>query len=208
MENGYKVTACDCTTEFIEKKSRFICHIKYVETEKDAQDFINEIRTAHNDATHNCTAYRLWSPRTERFSDDGEPSGTAGMPMLEVLKKEDVYNTCVVVTRYFGGILLGTGGLIRAYSRSVAQTLAKAKTALRLESVTLELTFEYKSYSKAEKYLENITYNRVSCDFGQNVCLVITVMKEQLEKIQTELADILCGRLAIRRISCGFDSFK
>ena len=208
MDKGYKVAASDCVTEFTEKKSRFISYLSCVENERSASEFVEKIKAKHPDATHNCMAYRLYNPCVERFSDDGEPTGTAGMPMLEVMKKEDVYNVCVVVTRYFGGILLGGGGLIRAYSRGVSDALAASGFALRLASVTLELTFGYSGYSRVEKYLEGVTHNRLSCTFGENVCLTVSVTRDKLDDITAEITDLLHGDVKIHQISSGFDSFK
>lgn len=208
MENGYRVTRSDCVCEFTEKKSRFISYLSCVSCEAAAREFVEKIRLKHSDATHNCVAYRLWNPRIERFSDDGEPAGTAGMPMLEVMKKEDVYDVCVVVTRYFGGILLGGGGLIRAYSRGVSDALAASGFALRRASVTLELVFGYSGYSAVEKYLESVTHNRFSCDFGEKVTLTLSVPESDEEQIISKLNDLLCGSLSARRISRGYDSFK
>ncbi len=113
--------------EITEKKSRFISYTKPIKTEEEAQSFIEEIKKKHWDARHNCYAYQLGEKHNiQRYSDDGEPSGTAGMPILEVLKGADVHDTIVVVTRYFGGILLGTGGLVRAYSKSAQEGLKAA----------------------------------------------------------------------------------
>ena len=114
-EKGYLVPAKECRTEFIERKSRFITTLTRVETVEEAESFLAKIKAEFPDATHNCAAYRIKNPLVERFFDDGEPGGTAGMPMLDVLKKEDLFNVAVVVTRYFGGVLLGAGGLVRAY---------------------------------------------------------------------------------------------
>ena len=120
MKHNYNVPAHDFVCEFVEKKSRFITYLCHVTTEQEATEFIESIRKKHADATHNCIAYRIYDPRIERFSDDGEPSGTAGMPMLEVLKKEDIYDVCCVVTRYFGGVLLG-GNVVDAHIGKVFQ---------------------------------------------------------------------------------------
>lgn len=205
---GYKAAARDCKTEFTEKKSRFISYLKCVSTEDGARAFIESVRASHRDATHNCFAYRLREPRVERFSDDGEPSGTAGMPMLEVLKKEDVFDVCVVVTRYFGGVLLGGGGLIRAYSRGVSDALAESGTAHRLPSVTLALEFGYDGYSRAEKLLSGFTHNRTECTFAENVRLTLSIISDEQGKLISELSDALCGRLTVTEISRGFDSFN
>lgn len=208
MENGYKVAQKDATHEFIEKKSRFISYLACVHTESEAKEFIDEIRARHRDATHNCVAYRLREPRVERFSDDGEPAGTAGMPMLEVLKKEDVYDVCVVVTRYFGGILLGGGGLIRAYSKGVSDVLAKSGFATRLESVTLSLTFTYSAYQKVQKLLETTVHTGEESEFSENVTMRVTLRADEYDSFLEKVRDLLCGDVEICEISRGFDSFK
>lgn len=121
----------DCQTEFTIEKSRFICNLKKVEDEKAAQEFIKAIKKQYWDATHNCSAYVI-SDAVQRSSDDGEPSGTAGVPMLEVLRKRELYGVAVVVSRYFGGVKLGAGGLVRAYTNSVAQAVAFVGVAQRV----------------------------------------------------------------------------
>ena len=208
MHTGYKEPAYSVVTRFTEKKSRFITNIAAVRREDEAKAFIERIKQKYPDATHNCTAYRLWYPRIERFSDDGEPAGTAGMPMLEVMKKEDVYNICAVVTRYFGGVLLGGGGLIRAYSRGVSEAINESGFAVRLESVTLLLIFEYNGYSIVDRFLGNTVHNRVSCSFNQKVELTISVRSLERASIEQKLKDLLRGNIEIREISSGFDSFK
>lgn len=208
MEQGYKVPLRDGKSEFIEKKSRFISYLAVVTTEDEAKEFIDSIKARHRDATHNCIAYRLREPRVERFSDDGEPAGTAGMPMLEVLKKEDIYNVCVVVTRYFGGILLGGGGLIRAYGKGVSDVLAQVGYATRLASVTFKFTFGYNGYSKVLKLLEETAHCNLDSSFGENVALTVTLKRDEAEKFCEKVRDTLCGDVKAEEFSHGFDSFK
>ncbi|MBQ1830507.1 MAG: YigZ family protein, partial [Ruminococcus sp.] len=117
MNKDYKTVAREASDEFVEKRSRFIGYVKPVKTEEEAVAFINQKRSEHWDARHNVYAYSLREGNIKRYSDDGEPSGTAGMPVLDVIVKNEIYDVCVVVTRYFGGVLLGTGGLVRAYSQ-------------------------------------------------------------------------------------------
>lgn len=208
MEHGYKVPSRDGKSEFIEKKSRFISYLACVENEDEAKEFIESIRTRHRDATHNCVAYRLREPRVERFSDDGEPAGTAGMPMLEVLKKEDIYNVCVVVTRYFGGILLGGGGLIRAYGKGVSDVLGEVGFSEKLASVSLRLSFGYSGYSKIQKLLETVRHTNLNCEFTEGVELCVTLVQSESEDLLKKVRDVLCGEVKIEEISRGFDSFK
>ena len=142
--------------EYIVDKSRFITTIYPCTTEEEAQAFIGRINKEFWDATHNCTAYAL-GPKQEqqRSSDNGEPSGTAGKPMLEVLKKTGVTNVAVVVTRYFGGIKLGAGGLIRAYSHSVAETLRLAPKELHTTRTQLQATIDYSLYGAVERFVQD-----------------------------------------------------
>ena len=124
-----KTITSNTEAEIVEKRSKFIGNLYYVETEEQAENKLKEIKKKYNDARHNCFAYRVYDKNTviERASDDGEPSGTAGAPMLNLLSKSDLVNCIIIVTRYFGGILLGTGGLVRAYTESAKQTLNKAQ---------------------------------------------------------------------------------
>lgn len=208
MNIAYKVCAKDCVTEFTEKKSRFISYLACVRTESEARDFIEKIQKKHRDATHNCYAYRLRTPRAERFSDDGEPAGTAGMPMLEVMKKEDVYDVCVVVTRYFGGILLGGGGLIRAYSKGVSNALSQSGYAVFTQSITSEIEFGYPAFEKVQKILEKKVHNKLDTDFGENIKLTVSVKADESENIFEEIRDGLAGDVKITVKEVIFDSFK
>ena len=179
--------------EYIIEESRFITTICPCSTETDAQAFINRINKEFWDAQHNCTAYAL-GPKQEqqRSSDNGEPSGTAGKPMLEVLKKTGITNVAVVVTRYFGGIKLGAGGLIRAYSHSVSETLQLAPKELHTTRMQLQTTIDYALYGSLERYLQNAQLH-YEATFGEQIELTILVPPNDIERIQKELQDISHG---------------
>lgn len=179
--------------EYIVDKSRFITTISPCTTEEEAQAFIGRINKEFWDATHNCTAYAL-GPKQEqqRSSDNGEPSGTAGKPMLEVLKKTGITNVAVVVTRYFGGIKLGAGGLIRAYSHSVAETLRLAPKALHTTRTQLQATIDYSLYGAVERFLQDKKLH-YEANFGEHVTVIILVPPTDVENIQKELQDMSHG---------------
>ncbi|QGQ48155.1 YigZ family protein [Metabacillus sediminilitoris] len=145
--------------ELIIEKSRFICYIERVLTEEDAQHFIQQIKKKHYNANHNCSAYIIGeNDHIQKANDDGEPSGTAGVPMLEVLKKKKIKNTVVVVTRYFGGIKLGTGGLIRAYGKSVSEGLNAVGIVERKLMRVIHTKIDYTWLGKVENELRSSTY--------------------------------------------------
>ena len=179
--------------EYIVDKSRFITTISPCTTEEEAQAFIGRINKEFWDATHNCTAYAL-GPKQEqqRSSDNGEPSGTAGKPMLEVLKKTGITNVAVVVTRYFGGIKLGAGGLIRAYSHSVAETLRFAPKELHTTRTQLQATIDYSLYGAVERFLQDKKLH-YEANFGEHVTVIILVPPTDVENIQEELQDMSHG---------------
>ena len=145
------------TSELVEKKSKFIANIFYVSTTQEAEEKLEQIRKKYYDARHNCYAYRVIEDGNiiDRSSDDGEPSGTAGAPMLNILKKENLCNVLVVVTRYFGGILLGTGGLVRAYSQSTQDVIEKSVVILKQEGYVATLEVEYKDLENQNKFEKN-----------------------------------------------------
>lgn len=179
--------------EYIVDKSRFITTIYPCTTEEEAQAFIGRINKEFWDATHNCTAYAL-GPKQEqqRSSDNGEPSGTAGKPMLEVLKKTGVTNVAVVVTRYFSGIKLGAGGLIRAYSHSVAETLRLAPKELHTTRTQLQATIDYSLYGAVERFVQDQKLH-YEANFGEHVTVTILVPPTDVEGIQKELQDMSHG---------------
>lgn len=179
--------------EYIVDKSRFITTISPCTTEEEAQVFIGRINKEFWDATHNCTAYAL-GPKQEqqRSSDNGEPSGTAGKPMLEVLKKTGITNVAVVVTRYFGGIKLGAGGLIRAYSHSVAETLRLAPKELHTTRTQLQATIDYSLYGAVERFVQDKKLH-YEANFGEHVTVTILVPPTDVEGIQKELQDMSHG---------------
>ena len=179
--------------EYVVEKSRFITTVYPCSTEEEAQAFIGRINKEFWDARHNCTAFAL-GPKQEqqRSSDNGEPSGTAGKPMLEVLKKTGITNIAVVVTRYFGGIKLGAGGLIRAYSHSVAETLRLAPKELHTIRTELQTTIDYALYGAVERHLQDAQLH-YEASFGELITLTILVVPNDVERIQKELQDMSHG---------------
>lgn len=180
------------------KKSRFICHIKRVTTEDEAREFINNIKKEHYKATHNCSAFIL-GERSEmkRSSDDGEPSGTAGVPMLGVLENHQLTNVCAVVTRYFGGIKLGAGGLIRAYAGSVALAIKEIGSVHIKEQLGLRLTLSYSQYQELPNFLKAKQLQEQDTAFTDQVQTTIFVDKDDKDSVIESLIELFNGKIDI-----------
>ena len=191
--------------EFEEKRSLFIGHAIHVDSEDEAAAFVKSIKKQYADATHNVWAYHLKGGIIARYSDDGEPQGTAGMPVLEAIRKSGVDDVCVVVTRYFGGILLGAGGLVRAYSHSAVIAIEGA------EIVTYEPYYEYElvcGYSEYQKYSNILGIERAvidSTDFGAEVIVRFAVKKTQAERVLTKISETGFGRDVPKLLGERFD---
>lgn len=182
------------TNELIEKKSRFIANVFQVENEEEANRKIDEVKKANRDARHNVYAYRLENG-LEKYSDDGEPSGTAGVPILDILRGEQLVNVLIVVTRYFGGILLGTGGLVRAYSGTSKLALEKAnKVKMRLCS-EYKIELDYDSYNSLQYYCKNNNILILSTNFLDKIEINVLVDDSYTEKFLHDLGEIT-GRKA------------
>ena len=175
--------------EFIEKKSRFIGRVWPVETEEAALEKIQEMKKQHYDATHNCWAYII-KDGPVRFSDDGEPGGTAGMPMLQVLQKEGMYNLVCVVTRYFGGILLGAGGLVRAYTKGAKIAVEAAGKSMKRVWTVLYVPCPYNYYERVKLTVEAFGGIIRSTDFGAEVELEILLPEAQAQPFLEKLTDL------------------
>lgn len=180
------------------KKSRFICHIKRVTTEDEAREFINTIKKEHYKATHNCSAFIL-GERSEmkRSSDDGEPSGTAGVPMLGVLENHQLTNVCAVVTRYFGGIKLGAGGLIRAYAGTVALAIKEIGSVHIKEQLGLRLTLSYSQYQELPNFLKAKQLQEQDTAFTDQVQTTIFVDKDDKDSVIESLIELFNGKIDI-----------
>ena len=180
------------------KKSKFICHVKRVSSEEEARDFINAIKKEHYKATHNCSAFIIGEHSDiKRTSDDGEPSGTAGVPMLGVLENHHITNSCVVVTRYFGGIKLGAGGLIRAYASSVAQAVREIGLVEIKEQVVLGITLSYSQYQEFANFLKDHQLVEQDPTFTDQVTTTIFVDKEDTSSIIEALVEFYNGKVII-----------
>ncbi len=199
-EMSYLVPATECRTEFIERKSRFISTLSRVETVEEAEAFLAKIKKEFPDATHNCAAYRIKMPLVERFFDDGEPGGTAGMPMLDVLKKEELFNVAVVVTRYFGGILLGAGGLVRAYSKGASDAVHAAGVATMEKGVRLIITCNYSFYDRLQRLLTEQEVEILNTNFGENICSEVLLKADKEEQLNHKLMDLSAGTIQIERL--------
>lgn len=180
------------------KKSRFICHAKRVYSEEEARDFITAIKKEHYKATHNCSAFII-GERSEikRTSDDGEPSGTAGVPMLGVLENHNLTNICVVVTRYFGGIKLGAGGLIRAYAGSVALAVKEIGIIEIKEQVGIAIQMSYTQYQEYNNFLKEHTLMELDTNFTDQVDTMMYVDKEEKENIKAALVEFFNGKVTL-----------
>lgn len=181
--------------EIVEKKSRFIATTRPVESEEEAIAFIGEMKKKYWDATHNCSAFLIGeNHQIQRCSDDGEPQGTAGRPMLDVLLNEDIHNIAVVVTRYFGGTLLGTGGLVRAYSRSVQEGLAVSKIIEKKTGFLLKLNTDYNGIGKIQYILGKRGIPITASEYGVDVTLETLVPEAEEAKVKEEITEATNGR--------------
>ncbi|MGM0396393.1 MAG: YigZ family protein [Bacillota bacterium] len=196
MIESYKTVARRGQAEFVVKKSRFIGYAAPAETEEQALKFIEEIKTLHKDATHNVTAYIIGrDSNIQRFNDDGEPSGTAGIPALQVLKNEEIRNAVVVVTRYFGGIKLGGGGLIRAYTKG-AKIGIDASIIVTMKKFSLVgMEIQYTAYGKIENYFMENGYSPEKVDFLEDVSIDIYVEKEEFDRFISAMMNMTSGEI-------------
>ena len=198
MEKSVRTVFSRHESEKIIEKSRFLTYSAHVESEEEARAFIAEIRKAHSLATHVCVAFI--SDKTgnlQRFSDDGEPQGTAGVPILEVLKAKKLYETAVAVVRYFGGIKVGAGGLVRAYSSSAAENLDGADIRVLEMCQEYLIEVDYTGIDGIQKFLSSHACTLLSTEYGEKVLFTVAVKKAEGEVFQTELVDYMQGRVDI-----------
>ena len=195
--SGYLTAKNDAQCEFTEKKSRFITCVRCVETPGQAEQFLKEVREKYADARHVCFAYRTHTPFAEKCGDDGEPQGTAGKPMLAVLQKEEIYDICVAVVRYFGGILLGAGGLARAYTKGCADGVHAAGKATRQAALRLNISLPYSYYQPLLQRLEAFSAVVEQRSFSQNADLRLLLPEAQRERFEAMLRELSAGSAEI-----------
>ena len=196
MSSGYFTVKEEIENIIVIERSKFICNIKSVVDETDAKKYIEMLRKRHSLANHSCYAYIADDKGLiQKFSDAGEPQGTAGLPMLEVLKNRKIYKTVAVVTRYFGGIKLGTGGLTRAYGGSVLECLDKALIADMQEAAVYKTTLDYEGYSRLLKCLSDKNVSVLSTDFGNSVEVCYAVKSNYKETFTEKLINTFNGKI-------------
>lgn len=204
---SYKTIRARAEASFIEKKSEFIGYISPAATEEEAVGFINEIRAMHRKATHNCYAYILRNNNTARHSDDGEPGGTAGMPIFDVLSKNGITDTVCVVTRYFGGILLGTGGLVHAYSKGASLALSTAEIVTMEIADRLKISCEYNMYGIVSSTLAEYGAVIRNTDYTDSVCVYSDIKSEITDTLTAKLIDRCNGRVSAEILEHGYMEF-
>mgnify|MGYP001065036609 CR=1 FL=1 len=185
----------ECKAEITEKKSKFICNIFHVESVKDAEEKLNMIRKKYHDARHNCYVYKVFEENVFKASDDGEPSGTAGVPMLNIVNGRNLSNVLVVVTRYFGGILLGTGGLVRAYSLATTTALENANIVMQEMGLEAEFFVEYKELEELKYIMKNRNINIINLEYAEKIKVIVQGKEENVLKI---LNDKISDRITLK----------
>lgn len=200
MTKEYKTIIEPGTGEIVEKKSRFIGYVRHVETEEEANAFITEIKKKHYDARHNCYAYMIGEENVNfKFSDDGEPSGTAGKPILEVISGNELCNVCVVVTRYFGGTLLGTGGLVRAYTDAAKECIAATQSVKKAMVIPFVVSTNYTDLGKIQYLFANEGLEIKDSVYGEDVKLYIDVYVDEVDRIEKSLVEQTAARVQIEK---------
>ena len=205
MLESYFTIQADGQSEIEIKKSRFICAMKRISTEEEAKAFIAQKKKEHWKANHNCSAFVLGERQEiQRSSDDGEPSGTAGVPMLEVLKKQELMNVAAVVTRYFGGTKLGAGGLIRAYSQAVSHAITEIGLVEGKLQQEIRLTISYANLGKVQNFMEHQPYTLQDTIFGENVDIVCLVDEALTAQFSAEIIEQLNGQVTLEEGACSY----
>ena len=207
MKNFYTIDG-ECVSTITVEKSKFICRIKSIDSELSAKEYVADIVKRETGATHNCYAYVLQGETRFKFSDDGEPHGTAGQPMLEVLKAKKLENVIAVVTRYFGGIKLGTGGLARAYSGAVIDCLQKANITCKYYSTVYNVCFDYNSYSKISKNFSSNGVKIISTNYNDGVDVVFAVQEERVNDFTNNLSLSLGCKVELKEIYKDYITFS
>lgn len=205
---NYYTISKPANASFIEKRSEFIGYIAPVKTNDEAVDFVNSIKAMHRKAKHNVYAYILRNDNISRYSDDGEPQGTAGVPVLDVLQKRGLTDVCVVVTRYFGGILLGGGGLVRAYSHAASLACDAAHIMNMCLCRRLKIKTDYGMYGKISYILPNYDTITVNSDFGTEVTLEILVLSEKKNALLKDITEITNGSADVDELEELFEDFS
>lgn len=201
MLKEYKTVYAGGEGEITEKKSRFIATVRPVESEEEALAFIEEMRKKYWDARHNCYVYSVGMNReATRCSDDGEPSGTAGRPMLDVILGQDIYNVAVVVTRYFGGVLLGTGGLVRAYSSAVQEGLAASTVITKKLGISLKVETDYSGIGKIQYIAGEGGLPILDSEYTDKVILHLLVPEDQIQQVEKRITEGTSGRASMEKI--------
>ena len=201
----YTTLAGEGSDEFEEKRSIFIGHAKHITSEDEAMEFVKAKKKEYSDATHNCWAYLLKGGIVARYSDDGEPQGTAGVPMLEAIRKSGVEDCVVVVTRYFGGILLGAGGLVRAYSHGTSVALAAAKVVTYEKYTEMQLDCSYSDYQKYSVVLPTFAAIIDGTDFSDKVLIRFAVKETAVDKLILKITEMSGGRDKPEKVGERFD---
>jgi uncharacterized YigZ family protein len=204
-ENRYVTIKHEAVAEFEEKRSVFIGYAKPVKSEEEAAEFIKAIKSKHKDATHNVFGYTMKNGVIARYSDDGEPQGTAGMPVLDVIRKSGVDDACVVVTRYFGGTLLGAGGLVRAYSQAAKMALDAAEILTFEPYTELSIPCSYSDYQKISAELPKYGAITDDTEYSDSIMLKIAVKNEIVSKVIDKISEISAGKSIPQVIGERFD---